>query len=136
MSNMKKLTLFDALLLDYDIELKEALAIRKYEALEESERDAIKEGSESIRRSFIALDDALLGLGVDPLPEPSRDSGNTPVPTTKRELRQRELDLCRDAIKCLVRFFGLTTKRDPRSIIKSSTYTITRKEPRLTPSRG
>lgn len=134
MSNMTKLTLFDALLLDYDIELKEALAIRKYQALPESEKDAIKEGSESIRRSFIALDDALQGPEVTRLPEDdtSRDAARVAC----RELRQGELAPCRDAIKCLVRFFGLTTKRDPRAMIKSSTYTITRKEPRLTPSRG
>ena len=138
-SKIKKLTLFDELLIDLDIELKEALAISRYKALTREEQDAIKEGSETIRESFLALDSALLYINVGQLPgtnsiEDDADAAGSSL-VSSRTHRQEALSPCRDAIKCLVRFFGLTMKRDPRTIIKSSTYSITRKEIRLTPSR-
>lgn len=113
------LSLFDQLLVDFDIELKESLAIRMYQDMDWSARADLKASSETIRDSFDALDSALASLSPDP------DQGS----------RREKLASCRRAIQCLVRFFGLSTKRDPRAIIRSSSYKITRKEPRLTPYR-
>lgn len=117
---MSVLSLFDELLLDFDIELKHSLAIRFYAASSPEEKDAIKEGSETIRKSFRFLDDALL--------RNFRVQGQAN--------RQCELENCKPAIACLVRYFGLTLKRDPRAMIRSSTYRITRREPNITPSRA
>ena len=131
---MSKYTLFDELLVDFDIELKESLAVLKYQALTQEEQDTIKEGSETIRESFLALDNALLFINVSLLPG-TNAAGDAAPGQASRSTRQQALAPCRDAIRSLVRFFGLTQKRDPRTIIRSSTYRITRKEPRLTPSR-
>lgn len=105
--DLSKEIVFDRMLLDYTIELREALAVRRYAALSPEERAEIQ-GANGVR-TFTHLDSALTN--------PHAHLGD-------KAHREREsiLSECRPAIAILVRWFGLSTRRDPRRMIASSSY--------------
>jgi len=108
-----KRTLFDQLLVEFEIQLPEAMAIRRYASLPEDEKGEIKQANNATQESFTSLDLALQF--------PHTLCGNSSEHHSKRlEILAR----CKPAIRSLVVRFGLTQRRDPRRIIASSTYRV------------